>query len=448
MRNKLRRLRRAAGKYLFLSRDTRYLAVFELESSSLGVVFSSSGRIEHRHFEAGAQAAEIASWGRRSKASWAMVFSSGDFSELELEGINDPGELAAAATDEIARLTGQDESTLCASAIRPDSCSGRHGVLAQTFKVEEVRRWASACRQARLRFLGMAGIYQLLPLLTDDGRGWVMMQRYSGSAGVLDNGRLNLRQLPFGLPGPKLGEDAWLTRCRQRLGQFEGRPVSFVSIFPETNQAAELFARELSCELEVVSFEGLASRLCRGVLKLISSRGLSMALPPPRTRDPREAGTMICLILIGGTITMLVLQHYQLAATKTSLKQILDRGMDHKRTLEAQERMVSRLREEVDRYRFQHQALTERKPVREPFADVLKLLSRRQLRHTRLEMVRQEKDGIRITGESLSQEELADFLHRLSGELHHLNLHLSSEQLSGSAIGMINFRVRISGSGK
>lgn len=431
---------------IFRSREIPTLVIFEFEHGRLSVITGACRQTEPKWFSREDKPADILARGRDMGARTALILIAGEFNELDISlrpGM-DEEEIAAAIIRETGKIAGQTVGDERPSWIKPDAIGCEHGLLAQTFTAETVTGWATACKQARLRFDGVTGIYPLLPLAVARGKtgAWLLMQQYGGTAGFNERGKLLFRQLPFGLPGPKLTEDVWITRCRQRLEQMSGRQIHVLDTLPETARAMDILKRELPCEIMLHPFENAGRTLAEQALRLCRLRKIGMAVPPPRKRDPRETGTMICIIMIVSTLVVLSFQHVHLRSSRTTLQQSLERGTSNQQMLDAHNKGIASLMENVERYRFQYNALTERRPVASDFLAVVGILSRQNLQFTRLERLRQGKTGISISGESLMQEELTMFLEQLSDALREHGLHLVPEQLNNDHdSGVVKFKL-------
>ncbi|MDD3118117.1 MAG: hypothetical protein PHQ27_02960 [Victivallales bacterium] len=425
------------------------LAILIFEERRLGLVGKRTGDAIPRWFASESTEAEVVVWGKQLGAGRVMVLSAGETSELvvALRKGMDAEEIAAAVMAEAGRQTGLDTAGRRVCRIMPRALGGRHEMLVQWSETEVVNRWAAVCRAAHVKFLGLAGIGQLLPVLVEEQpeTAWLFLQQYGGCCGWWEKGQLVLRQLPFGLPGPKQPEEAWLVRCRQRLGTLSQRRVIMLAPPSDTTAAADAataLAAALDCRIELVSFETAGPRLVNAMLRLTARHQAAYATSPPRRRDPREAGTMFCLIFIGVTLIALGLQYWQLRTGREVLKESLARSNRHKQALEQQEEEIQRLGLAIEKNNFQYRALTERKPVSASFLAVIDQLAAYRLYYTRIIRVREEKNGIAVTGESLAQNELTGFLEQMSLELYRRGLHLSSERVTGNAAGVIGFQLR------
>ncbi|MBN2641495.1 MAG: hypothetical protein JXR78_07575, partial [Victivallales bacterium] len=169
-----------------------------------------------------------------------------------------------------------------------------------------------------------------------------------------------------------------------------------------------------------------------------------LASPPPKVKDPREAGTKLCLFMIGATLVAVSFQYAQLRAVDAGLTQNFEQKSNLSKTLASLESQVSSQQQQLERYKHLCELAGMRSSVEDKFLTIIDLLSRYRLKYTKINSIEQQIEGIIISGETHWQPDLSQFLSHFEGELARRDMGLFSEGLKIENEGCLEFKCRIS----
>lgn len=389
---------------------------------------------------------DLIRWGKDHRCDAILYCRNADLYSLNvtLPSNADEEEVRAALRYEASSMSNHQTEEISLSLIGKNTLpTGFHDTIAAVFPLLELDQMAANYRKKGFVWNGMTATQQLLLLYhfseeaTRDTLMLVMMPESSFIASATATG-ISLRNIPFGSRGVGTHQEEWAARAKRRLGSIEGQPVTLYFETPDEclyDKINQLLKPET---LAMQSFEELMP-----MLYMTADRRLAPAFPPPPKKDPRSAGTRICILII---MAVLILCSYRWWDTRQALN-ILSESVARNESVAGQ---LKRAEAELKRYESEREGLEQ---IRNMLSGknhidpncklIINLLCRYKLRYTRInEIIEVSRHEILLTGESYFQEELSRFLIHFEQELRLRGQVLTSEGLDKSQ-GKLSFKCRI-----
>jgi hypothetical protein len=405
-------------------------------------------------FPAETELKDILNWGQKQNADSFRVLGLSELYDLAVDWNEELEfeENIEALNYELSSLSGQS-SELTRPAMIPENSirDCKHGVICAGFKSEDIKDMAGKGGGVKLAFKGIGSIQQALLIdhfTNPERRNEVLLFfMYGGAfAAFMENGRIVIRNMPFGLPDGSTSPEQWKTRAERRLSSFKGREICLyleekiegfqeqlaAVIVPEKIRECSL--SEVIPELSGIVFSGEAN----------SMGFFSLAGIPPRVKDPREAGTMICLVLIGGTIVLLLFQFLKLKISENALEDTLKQKKDMQQTIKTHESQIEKSKEQLLKFQKLYRIIKSRKHIDPDFIRLINLLGRYKLKYTKINRIQEQSNGVVISGETYWQPDLSKFFAHFERQLTLREMSLMPEGLEKIDDTRLAFKCRIS----
>jgi len=396
---------------------------------------------------------KILLWGHRQKATSAKVLMPSAVYEFKLDigqNIEFEEQLSAVAY-ETASLSGASSETIRPAILTGNCLKGyRHNIICSVFQLDTIKNVNHNCKRRSLRFNGIGGLQQALLVYhfshaEHKDEILLFFRRDSAFAAIPEHGGIVFRNIPFGLPD-KGAKAQWQARVERRLSSLSGRRVQ---LYLEQECADFKNLLKKTANPETIS-ECLLRDILPNLGNITGDAGISSTASfcltgvPPRIKDPREAGTVICLILIGVTSVILLFQILQLNITKNTLNEALERKTTAGNNIKSQKSQLASSKKQIKKLKTLCALLEKKKHLDRDFLVVLNLLARYRLKYTKIKAIKQENTGIVISGVTHWQPDLSKFFSHFEKQLTRKRLILLSEGLEKSTNGLLLFKCRIS----
>ena len=433
-------------------KSKRDLLLFKTEMKTYAVLQSSKGILARNDFVADTPLADLLAWGKEQNAVSVKIL---EFSELYDLNVKWEDELEfeenlEAINYELSSLSGKNAIDIRPSIIRADSIKDcKHGFICSAFDLKYIRDTAKVCASGKLTFQGIGSIQQLLLIhhfSNPERKNEILLlfMRSGALAASLERGKIVVRNMPFGLPD-KNNPKQWETRAERRLNAFSGRKICLY-----LEEAEEEFRGKLEKIIDAEVNECILDKILPELYGIAatgqadSREALSLVGVPPRVRDPRETGTMICLILIGGTIVLLLFQYLALKITQNTLEDTLKHKKDIQKTLKSHEDQIGSSKEQLFKLQKLYSMVKSRQHIDHDFIKVINLLGRYKLKYSKINRIQEQSDGIVVNGETHWQPDLSKFFAHFEKELATRNMTLIPEGLEKIDDVRLAFKCRIS----
>ncbi|QSH41211.1 hypothetical protein P0136_09220 [Lentisphaerota bacterium ZTH] len=390
-------------------------------------------------------------WSRENNCNQVVLVHNSDIYELKLanDNNNDIEDMNRAAALELAEIRGNGVEKCRAAMFFADSVGTyRHNVLAAGFSQVLLKEYNRQCKRQRLKYCGSVAFRQVLlnfhfDIPENQGSALLLLDDDNSFCAYIENRELKTRNIPVAVPVHF--DEQWLNRFERRLAVLKGKKITFYAS-KSAEPAAEHLKKIITPEsLSIVKIDEILVQLADVLGKKSAGKGRSSipALPPPREKDPREAGTVVCLILIFGSLTVLLFQYMQLSIAFNSLNKSISSKTSIKKTLDSHQTQLEELKKKLKKVHDLCKHLDGSNRVDKNYLVVLNLLSRYPLKYSRITSVTQQNNGIIICGETHWQPDLSRFLSHFEQELSERSLSLASEGLTKSSTGMLTYKCRI-----
>ncbi|MDD5727467.1 MAG: hypothetical protein PHV59_02785 [Victivallales bacterium] len=430
----------------------RDLLLFKTETKTYAFLQSSKGILARNDFSVDTPLADLLSWGKNQNAASVKIL---EFSELYDLNIKWEEELefeenVEAVNYELSSLSGKNAIDIRPAMMRGNSIEGcKHGLICSVVSLKDVRDTAKACVAAKLAFQGIGSIQQLLLIhhfSNPERKNEVMLLfTHSGAfAASLESKKIVIRNMPFGLP-EESNPKQWETRAERRLNAFNGRKICLY-----LEQTVEGFREKVEKIIAAPAHECVLDEIFPELARIAaagqtdSRETFSFAGVPPRVRDPRETGTMICLLLVGSTVVLLFFQYFALKITQNTLEETLKHKKDIQNTLNSHEKQIGDSREQLLKLQKLYSMVKNRRHIDPDLIKVINLLARYKLKYTKINRIQEQDNGITISGETHWQPDLSKFFAHFEEQLAVCDMTLIPEGLEKIDDARLAFNCKIS----
>ncbi|MDD5598126.1 MAG: hypothetical protein PHV82_09285 [Victivallaceae bacterium] len=430
----------------------RDLLLFKTDTKTYAVLRSSKGILARNDFIADTPTVDLLSWGKNQDASTVRIMELSDLYDLAVnwEDTLEFEENVEAVNYELSSLSGKNAVDIRPSVIRGNSIDNcKHGFICSGFDLKDIKDTVQVCVARKLFFQGKGSIQQLLlihhfsnPELQNEVM--LFFTRNGTCAAFLEQGKIVIRNMPFGLPDEH-GQKQWETRAERRLNGFTGHKIClYLEQAPEgfKEKLENIIASKVDVRILDEIFPELSSIAVTGNVDKLEI--LSLAGTPPRVKDPREVGTMICILLIGSTIILLLFQYLALKITKNTLEGTLKHKKDIQHTIKSHEGQIAKSGEQLQKFRQLFSMVKNRQHIDPDFIKVINLLGRYKLKYTKINRIQELDNGIAISGETYWQPDLSRFFAHFEKQLAACDLNLMPEGLEKVDNMRLAFKCKIS----
>lgn len=436
------------------AKGKRELVLIYTSEKIYAVLRTPQGILARNEFLPELDLSDIFLWGKKQNATSVRILKLADVYDLEIDWAEDAEfeENVEALNYEVASLSGLNTEDIRPAMLAKNNINDcKHGLFTSTFSLKDIKKTVQQSAHSKLQFQGIASLQQTLIVYhfsRDEYKNDVLLffMRAGAFAAVLEHGKIMLRNMPFGMPDNSSTEKQWETRAQRRLNSFAGRNIKLY-----LEQEHDGFKEKLKNVIGTENIsECLISDIFPDLVNVISSGEMNincafnLAGIPPRVKDPREAGTMICLLLIGITSVMLLFQFLQLKITENTLGESLKDKKNMQSTIESQEAQLDSIQKQLAKMKKLYEIIKSRKHINPNFITILNLLSRYPLKYTKIKTIQEQHNGTVITGETYWQPDLSKFFAHFEKQLTKRGLSLMPEGLKKIDEMRLSFKCRIS----
>ena len=432
----------------------RKLILCMISRKIYAVLRNSQGVLARNDFPAETELKDILNWGKKQNADSFSVLGLSELYDLAIDWSDELEfeENIEALNYELASVSGQNSELIRPAIISKNSIQDcKHGVICSSFALESIKDIANKGVGGKLAFKGIGSIQQALLInhfVYPERRDEILLFfMYGGAfAAFMENGKIILRNMPFGVPDGSISSEQWKTRAERRLNSFKGRKICLyleediegfkeqLATVVDPEKISERSLSEVMPELSSIVFSGQAN----------SMDFFSLAGIPPRVKDPREVGTMICLVLICGTIVLLLFQFLKLKISENALEDTLKQKKDMQQTIKTHEGQIEKSKEQLRKFQKLYRIIKSRKHIDPDFIKIINLLGRYKLKYTRINKIQEQNNGVVISGETYWQPDLSKFFAHFERQLSLREMSLMPEGLEKIDDTRLAFKCRIS----
>jgi hypothetical protein len=428
------------------------LAIIQTENKMFGIISNGQNIGVKTEFEANCDLTTVLNWGKDHTASKVRLLTEVEIHEISsaLPEDAEHEEIQAAAAFDIASLTGANANTIRTSLIEANTLTGiSHKLLGAGIPAALINNFEQKSKSCHIKSEGCGSLQQVLCLYhfcvktySDD----VLLYFSSQSSFAIVPGGKNIyiKNMPFGVEKSVIQDELWQERLQRRLGKLNGKKIRIYTneeIPGLEDIIKQAFSPEEICTL---SIENILADLVKIVAGNQKEQNFNLAKPPPKEKDPRSTGTVICLLLIGATFVALMFQFLQLRITFSTL----NKTIEHKSNIQSRKKLydsqIDSFKEKARKLQVLCDMVENKRHVDPGFLQVLNLLGRYRLKYTKINFLQQRANGILIVGETCYQPDLSKFLTHFEQELASRKLTLFSEGLRKNADGKLTFKCRVS----
>ncbi len=432
----------------------RYLIVGDEGTALIGIV--ADGRQVHasNRFAPGSTAETVLEFGRKQGAKQALWLKIADVREIEVKLGNDvdADERRSAIEYAAASNTGAQSGSERVAFLEGKLHDFRSGVLVSQFDAGEVLEAARLSAAYKMKFLGVSNFKQLLLAEhfsneENHNESFLSLLGSHGFAATPERNRLTVRSLPFGIPVEEAEREEWKQKLQRRLAGLKHRNVTLYAPGADLALADEI--REAT-GAESVTPADWKNALERAAVFFgdAGRRLISPAIPPPKPKDPKAAGTFIGLALLG-SVTFAML--YLLGQNCMGIRQLERRLAENKKiedTVKAEEVRLKKIQDDITAAQEINRLFVQKKHISREYMLVMNLLSRYPLEYTRINRIEERNTGITIGGETVWQPDLSRFFSHFENELSKRDLTLFSDGLKNLDGGRIEFQSHVARPGR
>lgn len=430
----------------------RYLIVGDEGTALIGIV--ADGRQVHasNRFTPGSTVENILEFGRKQGAKQALWLKIADVREIEVKLGNDvdADERRSAIEYAAASHAGAQPGFERVAFLEGKLHDFRSGVLVSQFDAAEVLEAARLSAAYKMKFLGVSNFKQLLLAEhfsneENHNESFLCLLGSHGFAATPERNRLTVRSLPFGIP-VEAGREDWKQKLQRRLAGLKHRNVTLYAPGADPVLAEEI--REAT-GAESVTPADWKDALERAAVFFgdAGRRLISPAIPPPKPKDPKAAGTFIGLALLGSVaFAMLYLWGQNYMGIRT-LERRLAENKKIEDTVKAEEAKLKKIQDDITAAQEINRLFVRKKHISREYMLVMNLLSRYPLEYTRINRIEERNTGITIGGETVWQPDLSRFFSHFENELSKRDLTLFSDGLKNLDGGRIEFQSHVARTG-
>lgn len=426
----------------------RSLMVIDCQTNILAVVVSNNTIFVTQNFDSDVEVASIVQFGKKNGATGVVFMQLSDIRELDIKLSSDLDESERQSAIEYAAESAIGDDSLRVTYLDKVSNAFKNGIFASWVDTDEIKVFDKLAKANKLKFYGISNLRLAMlaqHFSNSENRHNVLLSlsEKQGFMAIPEQNKLIVRNLSFGTPDFDNIED-WRLKAERRLGLLKGRRVTICSSNPTKEGLEEI--KNIANPSAITEAEW--SEVLSNTALFAFSGGKNSIKPaqlPPKAKDPKAAGTVIALIMLGMvTLSMGILLGKNIY-TKIVLEQRLEEYTKIASSVSAEQSKLKSLESELALERELLQLFKSKHRVSKTFMAVANLLRRYPLQYSRITMIEERSTGIHIAGETLWQPDLSKFLSHFEEELKQYDLRLFPDGLSNDADGKIKFQAHITG---
>ena len=381
-----------------------------------------------------------------------IILRVSDIHEIEarLEDIPDAAERHSAI--EYAAKNYSEGGEQAVSYIEPRFLKFRNAPLVSCFNLREIEKINQTARSLKIKFCGIME-FRLLMLAEffshpeHRSKAFLFFSAEHGFAAIPEYGKLNIRNLSFGIPKDGDNMMEWREKVELRLRGLQGKNAVLCSSVASTNFCEDLQEVTGALSVEIMKWEEHFSAVSMFLLREFA-KIIYPAAPKKKTRDPKTLGNVFGLFLVGGALLCSVIRIGKSLQEKHVAQQELKQRRNAVMQIKSQKDRLEFLQKKLTLEQELFFVLKNQERISKKYLLVINLLGRYPLQYTRITGIEERAGGVYVNGECMWQPDLSSFFTHFEKELNKYGLNLFSDGLSKEKDGRIIFRSHITGEGR